>query len=178
MPHMNFKAGLVVVVCLLVVFLSSNAVAQYDTGSIVGIVRDKSGAVISDADVTVTDTKTGRVYEAKTNGTGEYEVPGLPAGPYKVVAKHAGFKTHVVDGIVLYATDRRAIDTTLDVGQVSDQVTVTADTIAVNTQTSDLGATINAVEVANLPLNGRDFTSLMTLVPGSVTTGLSGQTSL
>jgi outer membrane receptor protein involved in Fe transport len=95
-----------------------------------------------------------------------------------VVAEHNGFKTRVVDKIVLYATDRRAIDTTLDVGQISENVTVTADTTTVNTQTSETGATIDANKVANLPLNGRDFTSLMALVPGSVTTAGFGGTSL
>ncbi len=152
--------------------------SQLDTGSIVGVVQDKSGALLPDAKVTVTNLRTGRVYEVQTNDSGQYEVPGLPAGLYKVVAEHTGFKTRVVDKIVLYATDRRAVDTTLDVGQVSENVTVNANTTTVNTQTSELGATIDANEVANLPLNGRDFTALMTLVPGSVMTGGFGQNSL
>jgi outer membrane receptor protein involved in Fe transport len=175
---LNWNKWQVGVVALLLCAAALPAIAQLDTGSIVGVVRDKSGALLPDSKVTVTNLKTGRVYEAQTNGAGQYEVPGLPAGLYKVVAEHAGFKTRVVDKIVLYATDRRAVDTTLDVGQINENVTVTAATIAVNTQTSDLGATVDANEVANLPLNGRDFTALMTLVPGSVTSGGIGQTSL
>src|SRR5713226_1458030 len=93
--------------------------AQLDTGSIVGIVQDKAGAMLPDSTVTVTNTRTGRIYQVQTNGSGEYEVPGLPAGSYKVSAEHAGFKTRVVDGIVLYATDRRAVNTVLDIGQIN-----------------------------------------------------------
>src|ERR1039457_3256140 len=175
---LNSNKGQIGVLALLLCALALPAWAQLDTGSIVGVVQDKSGALLPDAQVTVTTTRTGRVYEAQTNSAGEYEVPGLPAGLYKMAAEHVGFKTRVVNGIVLYATDRRAVDTILDVGQVSEQVTVTADITTVNTQTSETGATISANEVGNLPLNGRDFTALMTLVPGSVTTGGFGQTSL
>lgn len=152
--------------------------AQLDTGSIVGVVQDKTGALLANSKVTVTNIRTGQVYDVQSNGAGQYEVPGLAAGLYKVVAEHSGFKTRVVDKVVLYATDRRAVDAILDVGQVSEQVTVSAATISVNTQTSESGATIDEKEVENLPLNGRDFTSLLTLVPGSVTTGGFGQTSL
>ena len=166
------------VVALMLCAVALPAWAQLDTGSIVGVVRDKSGALLPDSTVTVTNTRTARVYQVQTNGSGEYEVPGLAAGSYKVSAEHAGFKTRIVDGIVLYATDRRAIDATLDVGQISEQVTVTAETISVNTQTSGTGATIDANKVANLPLNGRDFTDLITLVPGSVTSTSAAQKSL
>ncbi|MGC2357077.1 MAG: carboxypeptidase regulatory-like domain-containing protein [Candidatus Acidiferrum sp.] len=175
---LNWNKWQIGLVALLLCAIALPAWAQLDTGSIVGVVQDKSGAVVPDAKVTVTNLKTGRVYEVQTNPTGEYEVPGLPAGLYKVVAEHEGFKTRVVDGIVLYATDRRAVNATLDVGQTSENVTVTADVTTVNTQTSEAGATIDNTEVQNLPLNGRDFTNLMTLVPGSVITGGFGQTSL
>ena len=163
---------------LLLCALALPAWAQLDTGSIVGVVQDKSGAVLADSKVTVTNIRTGRVYEAQTNGDGQYEVPGLPASVYKVAIEHSGFKSRVIDQVVLYATDHRAVDAMLDVGQASEQVTVTAETISVNTQTSESGATIDSNEVQNLPLNGRDFTNLMTLVPGSVITGGFGQTSL
>jgi outer membrane receptor protein involved in Fe transport len=175
---LNWNKWQIGVLALLFCALTLPAMAQLDTGSIVGVVRDKSGALLPDSTVTVTNTRTGRIYQVQTNGSGEYEVPGLSAGSYKVSAEHAGFKTRVVDGIVLYATDRRAVDTILDVGQTSETVTVTAETTTVNTQTSETGATIDANKVANLPLNGRDFTSLMALVPGSVTSAGFGGTSL
>lgn len=163
---------------LLFVFVAVQAFAQLDTGSIVGVVRDQSGAVVSGAKVTITNTKTGRVIEVETGSAGEYTVPGLLSGPYKVEVDRAGFKTGVITGIVLYATERKAADVTLTVGATTDQVTVTAEAASVNTQSSDTGATITSVSVTNLPLNGRDFTSLIALVPGAVTTGGFGQVSL
>jgi outer membrane receptor protein involved in Fe transport len=175
---LNSNKGQIGVLALLLCALALPAWAQLDTGSIVGVVQDKSGAVLADSKVTVTNIRTGRVYEAQTNGDGQYEVPGLPASVYKVAIEHSGFKSRVIDQVVLYATDHRAVDAMLDVGQASEQVTVTAETISVNTQTSESGATIDSNEVQNLPLNGRDFTNLMTLVPGSVITGGFGQTSL
>ena len=178
MSHMNFKAGLVLVVCLLVVFLSSNAVAQYDTGSIVGTVRDNSGAVVTGANVKVTNTKTGRVLEVKTSDAGEYSVPGLPASTYKIEASHAGFEVGVVSDVVLYATATRAVDVELKVGAETQNVTVTASAVAVNTQTSGSGGTIDGTQVENLPLNGRDFTQLIALVPGAVTSASAAQNSL
>jgi hypothetical protein len=174
--HGWLRAG----IYLVVVFFSFVAVAaaQYDTGSIVGIIHDPSGAVISGASVKVTNLKTDRVYEVKTGSAGEYEVPGLQAGTYKVEVQHSGFKTEVVSDILLYATDRRSVDVQLSLGKASEAVTVTADTVTVDTQSSATGASIDSNKVSNLPLNGRDFTALIALVPGSVTTGAFGQNSL
>lgn len=178
MQRMNLKTWQATVVCLLLVFLSSLAFAQYDTGSINGIVRDKSGAVVAGADVKVTNTKTGRVLEVKTGSAGEYNVPGLPEGIYKVEATHTGFEVAVVSNVVLYATATRAVDVELKVGAATEQVSVVANTLAVNTQTSGSGSTIDGKEVENLPLNGRDFTQLIALVPGSVTSAPAAQQSL
>jgi hypothetical protein len=171
-----FTAVIVIVVGFLCTQLP--ALAQYDTGSIVGIVQDQSGAVVAGAKVKVTNTKTGRVYEVTTDSSGNYEVPGLPAGPYQVEAEKAGFKVTRVADIVLYATDRRSINVSLPLGATSEQVTVVADVTTVNTQSSETGASIDSNKVSNLPLNGRDFSSLIALVPGSVTTGAFGQNSL
>ncbi|HKB99096.1 MAG TPA: TonB-dependent receptor [Terriglobales bacterium] len=175
---LNWNKRHIGVVALLLCALALPAMAQLDTGSIVGVVRDKSGAVVPGANVKATSIKTGRVNEVKAGSAGEYEVLGVPEGTYRVEVSHSGFKTGVVSGIVLNATDTRSVDVTLNVGSTSEQVTVTAETTTVNTQTSESGASINSKEVTNLPLNGRDFTSLIALVPGSVTTGGFGQNSL
>src|SRR5712692_274428 len=167
------------IVCLCTLLLwHSPAYAQYDTGSIVGTVHDASGALVSGATVKVTNTKTGRVYELTTNDLGTFEVNGLPASVYTVETKKAGFKTERIEDILVYATDRREVNVKLVVGAASEQVTVMADAFTVNTQSSELGASIDTRTVSNLPLNGRDFTSLIALVPGSVTTGAFGQNSL
>src|SRR3954454_10065838 len=111
---------------LVLVFGAVQAFAQLDTGSLVGVVRDKSGAVITDAAIKITNTKTGKVFETKSNGTGEYNQPGLPTGPYKIEVDRSGFRTAVINDIFLHATERRAADVNLEIGAASDQVTVTA----------------------------------------------------
>jgi Carboxypeptidase regulatory-like domain/TonB dependent receptor len=167
------------ILCLCTLLLwHSPAYAQYDTGSIVGTVHDATGAVVSDATVKITNTKTGRVYESTTTDLGTFEVNGLPASVYTVESSKGGFKTERVENILVYATDRREVNVKLAVGAASEQVTVMADSFTVNTQSSDLGASIDSRSVSNLPLNGRDFTALIALVPGSVTTGAFGQNSL
>src|SRR5690242_16606279 len=108
---------------LVLVFGAVQAFAQLDTGSIVGTVHDKSGAVISGAAVKITNTKTGKVYESKTSDIGEYNVTGLPSGPYKVEVDRQGFKTGVINDLFLHATEHRAADVNLEVGTASDQVT-------------------------------------------------------
>jgi hypothetical protein len=167
------------IVCLCAFLLwHSPAYAQYDTGSIVGTVHDATGGIVSGASVRVTNTKNGRVYELTTTDLGTFELNGLPASVYLVETSKAGFKTERVEDILLYATDRREVNVKLAVGAATEQVTVMADTFTVNTQSSDLGASIDSRSVSNLPLNGRDFTALIALVPGSVTTGAFGQNSL
>ena len=169
------------VCAILILFLVIGVVqswAQLDTGSIVGTVHDKSGAVVSGATVKVTNLKTGRTWDAKSGSAGEYSVQGLPVGPYKVEVAQQGFKTEVVSNIILHPGEAPRADLTLDIGSTGETINVSADATTVNTTTSESGATIDSKSVANLPLNGRDFTSLIALVPGSVTTGGFGQNSL
>jgi len=169
------------VCAILILFLVVGVVqswAQLDTGSIVGTVHDKSGAVVSGATVKVTSLKTGRTWDAKSGSAGEYSVQGLPVGPYKVEVAQQGFKTEVVSNIILHPGEAPRADLTLDIGSTGETVNVSADATTVNTTTSESGATIDSKSVSTLPLNGRDFTSLIALVPGSVTTGGFGQNSL
>jgi len=151
--------------------------AQLDTGRIVGTVVDKTGAAIASADIKITNQRTGRVTEAKTGSIGEFATPPLPVGVYKVEAARDGFKTAAVTDIVLHATETARADMKLDVGGASEIVEVTAEQTSVNTTSADLGATVDTTRVNNLPLNGRDFISLVALVPGSVTT-TGGQNSI
>jgi len=178
MEHTNRKSVFLVFALFGAILFSTAAFAQYDTGSINGIVRDKSGAVISGADVKVTNTKTGRILEVQTGNSGEYNVPGLPEGTYTVEVSRAGFATAVVSDVVLHAGETRAADAELRVGAATESVSVQANTLTVNTETSGSGGTIDGNEVANLPLNGRDFTQLIALVPGSVTSAPAAQQSL
>lgn len=154
------------------------AVAQLDTGSIQGTVRDTTGAVIPNATIVVANEGTQRTYRTTSNGQGEYTVPTLPVGTYSVTASYKGFGTSKTLSIPLNASELHRTDVVLKPGSDTEQVTVTSNQMQVNTMGADLGTTIDANRVANLPLNGRDFSDLLALVPGSVTSGQFGQTSL
>ena len=165
---------------LTILILSSSgvAVAQLDTGSIQGTVRDTTGAVVPNATVVVTNEGTQRTYRTTSNSQGGYTVPTLPVGIYSVTTSYKGFGTSKILSVPLNASELHRTDVTLKPGSTSEQVTVTSNQMQVNTLGADLGTTITASRIANLPLNGRDFTDLLALVPGSVTSGQFGQTSL
>jgi hypothetical protein len=163
---------------LMVLCGAGAAFAQYDTGTIAGTVLDAHGAVVAGAAVKITNTGTGRVYHVTTNSEGDYVVPSVPEGTYRVEATRDGFATSIVENVVVHASESVRADLALKVGAMVEQITVTAEATTINTLSSDLGNTIEGRRVNQLPLNGRDFTDLMALVPGSVTTGQFGQTSL
>ena len=167
-----------VVALLLLLCGTRAAYAQFDTGTIAGTVHDANGAVVTGAAITVTNSGTGRVYESTTNSDGDYVVPSVPEGTYRVEATREGFATSIVENVIVHASESVRTDLALKVGAKVEQITVTAAATTVNTLTSDLGNTIEERRVNQLPLNGRDFTDLIALVPGSVTTAGFGQTSL
>ena len=166
------------VLAILILSSAGVAVAQLDTGSIQGTVRDTTGAVVPGAAVVVTNESTQRTYRVNSNSQGEYTVPALPVGIYSVTTSYKGFGTSKILSVPVNASALQRTDVVLKPGSTSEQVTVTSNQMQVNTLGADLGTTIDASRIANLPLNGRDFTDLLALVPGSVTSGQFGQTSL
>jgi hypothetical protein len=159
---------LVPAVTVAAVLATPFAFGQQDTSTIRGIVTDASGAAIPGVRVTVTDTKTNRSFVTKTNTQGEYVAPSLSVSVYKVSFNQNGFSTTNVDDIVLHANESFNESATLKAGGAEEVVDVQADALQVNTDSGTISTTINAEQVAKLPLNGRDFTSLLTLVPGAI----------
>jgi hypothetical protein len=146
--------------------LSTIGLAQ-DTASLTGAVRDGTGAVIAGAEVTMTNTANGLIRKLKTNSSGEYVAAGLPPGRYDITARAAGFRNYQATGVVLRVAQDARIDLTLHVGNAHDEVTVHGEGLAqVDTESSQLGGTITGKELVQLQLNGRNFTQLITLVPG------------
>ena len=138
-----------------------------DSGSITGTVTDSSGAAVSGADVSVSNAGQGISRAAKTNAGGEFLFAALPIGSYDLSVKASGFKTYQAKGVVLRVADKARVDVALQVGTVSEQVMVEGAQVAqVETQSSDLAGTVTGTQIANLALNGRNFTQLVTLVPG------------
>ncbi len=158
-----FRIAVVVLACLGLVVAAS---AQKDTGSIVGVVRDSSGAVVADAKVKVTEVDRGTSVSTSTNASGEYVVTPLRIGRYDVTVEKQGFKKAVVGPIVLDVQARPAVDVTLQIGQVAETVVVTSQGSQLETETSDLGQVVNSHTATTLPLNGRNFAQLAQLAAG------------
>src|SRR3989442_4714376 len=140
--------------------------AQKYSGTLRGIVTDKSGAVVPNAAIRVTHTNTGEIRTVVTNQQGEYVVPELAAGVYEVRIKQPNFKEFVSKGVELHLARTAVVDATLQVGSAGEQVTVQADVVQVETSTGAVGNVIEGNEVRELPLNGRSFAQLTRLMPG------------
>ncbi len=156
----------------IVVCLAAVAFGQSSTGTIGGSVRDAQGAVIPDASVTITNQGTNRAVELKSNGDGLFSLPGLDPGPYKIEVKQTGFRTET-RVVMLQTAQVLSLDFSMQPGEVSQVVEVTAGTPVVDTATSGVSDVVVGQQVTDLPLNGRNFTELASLVPG-VTRGQPG----
>jgi hypothetical protein len=143
-----------------------SARAQAVTGTILGTVTDSSGAIVSGAKVTVTNSETGLTRTAVTDAAGEYTVPSLPTGLYVVLAEMTGFKASALSNVELGVDQRVRIDVKLEVGAMSETLTVEASTPLLQTSSSELGTTVVEEQIKTLPLNGRNFVSLTRTVPG------------
>lgn len=146
--------------------LALRASAQTATGTIAGTVTDSTGALIAGSQVTVTNTGTSLKREAVTNAQGEYSAPQLPAGSYKVTVSAAGFKTFEQTGINLRVQQQARVDATLEIGALSESVSVTSDAAVVEATASSVGKVVDTKRIAELPLNTRNVYSLTLLTPG------------
>jgi hypothetical protein len=152
-------------VLLLVLTVSGAVWAQ--TGSITGTVKDPSGAAIAGATVVVTSPERGITRQMLSNSTGEYNQSALPAGSYDVIVTAPGFKKYQARGVILDVAQKARVDVTLQVGSTHTEVIVEGTAVAqVETESSELSGTITGKEITQLELNGRNFTTLVTLVPG------------
>jgi hypothetical protein len=149
--------------CLLV---SLPVAAQKYTGSIRGLVTDPSGAVVPGAQVTVTNTATAEVHSTASNDQGEYVFPELQPGTYDVRVKHASFKDLVSKGVQLFVSSTAVVNAPLQMGSATEEVTVEANPVQVETTTGAVGNVVEGKEVRELPLNGRSFVQLTQLMPG------------
>ena len=141
------------------------------TSQISGVVQDQSGAVVAGAQVKVIQTETGAVRSATSGPDGSYLLPGLPIGPYRMEVQKEGFSTWVQSGLVLIVNTNPTINATLKVGATSEQVTVEATALAVETHSTGVGQVIEHEAVVNLPLNAREPTQLILLAGVATTQG-------
>ena len=140
--------------------------AQVDNGSITGIVRDASGSVVANAHIEIVNTATNVKSEFNTNSDGTYEALGLIPGVYTVRATAPGFSTAVTDSVRINVQSIAKVDITLAVGDVKQEVQVSASSELLETQQADAGGVLESQQINELPLNGRDYDQLALLEPG------------
>ena len=145
--------------------------AQLDTGVILGTVLDPSGAVIPNASVAVQNQGTDATHNITTDGSGNFIVPALPVGTYRITASAPGFKTRVNENLRLQVSDRLRVDLMLETGQITERVMVSAEAPVVDTASTTLGGVVTAQQVQDLPVNGRNVMDLLQLIPGAMLRG-------
>jgi hypothetical protein len=151
---------------LLVLLCSAVLFGQGAAGVILGTVSDPSGAVLPKTPIVATNTLTNETRTAVSDADGNYLIPALPVGPYRVEVALSGFKRYIRDGIQVDANRNARVDVTLEIGGVSDQVQVTSDAPLVDTYQVQAGAQIDSRRAVDLPLSGRNVYALATTLPG------------
>jgi hypothetical protein len=151
--------------------------AQYDNGSLVGTIKDPSGAPIAGAVVTITSDATGIATQAKTSGTGDYEVPTLKVGTYSVSTTAPGFASATAKNITISVGGRTRIDLGLKVSGTAETVEVSDVALQLETETSERGETVTNYQSEAFPLVSRNYSDLLALIPGSRQAPTSATTS-
>src|SRR5215813_13899531 len=136
------------------------------TGNITGTVRDPQGAAVPKAEVTISDEKTGTSRTVTATEDGFYNATSLPAGVYSVSAAPAGFKKTITTGVDLHVNENKTVNLDLQVGAVTETVTVTSEAAPVELRSGEVSSLINEKQVTELPLNGRNYAQLALMVPG------------
>jgi hypothetical protein len=150
---------------LLVLAQTPAAYAQVDRASLEGTVTDPSGSVIVGADIKVVAVDTGLSEQQHTNSKGYYRFPGLAVGGYTVTVSNAGFKTKLIEDVVLRVGQTRTLDIQLGVGAINEHVEVKASNGPADRSSAEAATVIDTTQIANLPNNGRDWSSLSLLAP-------------
>ena len=171
------KAARLGVACACALMLPSAALAQFDTATVVGTVRDSSNATVADAKVTLTSTGTGISAVRMSAENGSFEFPAVRPGVYVVTAEKAGFALALVENVQVQVGARLRVDLQMPIGQVSEKVEVTASSPLLETDSSQRGQVITGDQTRALPLLSREYSSLALLTTGvklagsSLTTG-------
>ncbi|HEV8429154.1 MAG TPA: carboxypeptidase regulatory-like domain-containing protein [Pyrinomonadaceae bacterium] len=136
------------------------------TGNITGTVRDPQGAAVPKAEVTITEEKTGVSRTVRATEDGFYTATSLPAGVYTVSTSPSGFKKTVTTGVDLHVNENKTVNLDVQVGQVTETVTITSESAPVELRSGEVSSLITEKQVTELPLNGRNYAQLALMVPG------------
>jgi hypothetical protein len=145
--------------------------AQVDQSSVNGTITDPSGSIVPNATIDVSSSETGFHRQAITTDTGTFRLTGLPVGTYKLTVAKDGFKSVVIDRMILSAGEGRTFDARLEIGASSESVQVQTTADSLNRDNAEIGAVIDTDQIRDLPINGRTFSTLMMLAPGAINSG-------
>ena len=151
---------------------------QVDRANLNGTVTDSSGALISDAKIELVSRDTGLKREVETGGTGAYDITGLPIGTYDLTFSRKGFRTYTVKGVQLFVGQTRTVDAKLELGALSAHVDVEARAEVLEKSDAQIGVAIESQQLRDIPINGRNWATLMTLAPGAINVGGGDQRSI
>jgi hypothetical protein len=151
-----------IVLCSFAVALN----AQFDSATVLGAVRDSSGALVPGVTITLKNAETGIASKTQTDSKGDYQFVNAKIGTYLISAEHPGFSTALVQNIVLTVNARQRVDVTLQVGAVSDKLVVTGAVELLESDSSEKGQVVEKDQIENLPLNGRAYSDLALIAPG------------
>src|SRR5215472_15784633 len=160
------KIRLVILIVLIFRLLPIPAAAQAGRAELFGVIRDASGLAVPGAAVQAEDQATMARYSGTSDELGDYHLVGLPAGNYVVTVELPGFRMYRQSGITLRLAERTALDIPLQVGQTSQTVEVTAAAPVLQTASGEVSMNMDEKKVTTLPLDGRNFISLVTMAPG------------
>lgn len=146
--------------------LAAAASGQSTTASLLGVVRDSTGAVVPNAQVTAINAQTALTRTVTTDATGAYLITDLPVGTYRLRVVSPGFRTFLQSGIVLDVNANARVDAALVTGNTTETVHVTAESTGVDTRTASIGELVDRARIEELPLNGRNAMQLAAVVPG------------
>jgi len=158
---------------LLLALLPGYLAGQAVSGTVLGVVKDSSGAAVVNAKVVISNAETGVTRTVVTNADGDYEAPSLPTGVYSVSVETTGFKKMTLAGLQLGIDEKLRADVTLEIGALTETVQVEATGPVIKADSSELAETVTERQIRDLPLNGRDFVNLTRILPG-VQRGIPG----
>ena len=165
--------GISLIGVVVLALISRTAVAQLPTATILGVIKDSTGAVVPEATLTARNVETGLIRTTVSSGDGSFRLAALQIGSYEVRAEHAGFRSQLRSGLTLTVSQEAVINFTLEVGAVEQTVAVTAEAPLVEVTSGALGGLVDERKVSELPLNGRNFMNLTLLQTGVQITSVS-----
>lgn len=163
---------------LLALFGVSGARAQVDRAALTGTILDASGASVPGAKVTAVAVDTGLNYQTMSNKEGVYRFTGLPIGNYTITVSRDGFKTLTIKNVDLEVGETRTLDAKMEVGMATIRVEVSAEANPLQQTSVELGTVVESEQIANLPINGRNWANMLLLTPGAIDDGGGDQRTI